>query len=180
MGARLGLREIVGSSTHDDFGAEVEEVPQRLLEREQFGAAVYEREQVYAESRLQRRLLVELVEYDVALRVATQFDHDAHPIAIRFVPKIGDTIDLACTYQVSDPLQERRLVDHVGDLGDNDPRSALALFEPCARANREQAAARRVGGSNAVAAADHRSGRKVWTGEFFEQFVERAIRVGGF
>jgi hypothetical protein len=60
-------------------------VLERLLQRERLRPAVHEREQIHAERRLERRLLVELVQHDLAGRVALEHDDDAHALAIALV-----------------------------------------------------------------------------------------------
>ena len=109
------------------------------LRRQQLRATVHQRQQVHAEGRLQRRLLVELVEDDLLGSVPAQLDHDAHALAVRLVPQVGDAVDPAFANQIGDPLEQRRLVHHEGNLGDDDPRAALGLLELGPRAHREQA-----------------------------------------
>ena len=71
MGARLGLGEVVGGAPHHDLAAEVEEVLERLLQRERLRAGRSTSASRFTPKvRLQRRLLVELVQDHLAGRVA--------------------------------------------------------------------------------------------------------------
>ena len=129
VGARLGLLQVVGGAADHDFAAELEEVPQHVLQRQRLGAAVHQREHVHAEGALQRRLLVELVQRDVGRRVALQLDHDAHALAVRLVAQIRDALDAALAHVIGDALEQRRLVQQERDLGDDDAAAALGLLD---------------------------------------------------
>ncbi len=66
VGARLGLREVVGGAADHDLAAEVDEVPERLLQRAAVcGRPFTSASMLTPKVRLERRLLVELVEDDV-------------------------------------------------------------------------------------------------------------------
>ena len=147
----LGLGEVVGGPPDHDLASEVDEVSQRLLESEQLRSPVYERQHVRSKGRLQRRHLVELVEDDVPLGVAPKLDHDAHAFAVRFVAQIGDAVDAPLADELRDALEQRRLVDHEGDLGHDDPRAALRFLEARARTHGEEPPTGRVGGANSLA-----------------------------
>src|SRR6516162_7970153 len=54
-----------------------------------------------------------------AIILALQLDDDAHPVAIGFVPQISDAFDPFFPDEFSDPLDQGRLVDLVGDLADD-------------------------------------------------------------
>ena len=57
------------------------------------GPAAVQRQHVDAKARLQRGVAVELVQDDVGLGVALQFDDDAQPVAVALVAQIGDALD---------------------------------------------------------------------------------------
>ena len=60
------------------------------------------------------------------VRVALALDDHAHAVAVGLVPEVGDALELAALDEVRDLLQQRRLVDLVGQLGGDDRRAALA------------------------------------------------------
>ncbi len=174
--ARAGLREVVGGAPHHHLAAEVDEVAQRLLEREELRPAVGEREQVHAEGRLERRLHVELVQDHLFRGFPAQLDHDADPLAVRLVADVRHAVDPALAHQLGDALLQRGLVHHEGDLGHDDALVAAAiLLEASAGAQRDRAATRGVGLSDPVGAADDRPGREVRTGHPLHQVLERAL-----
>ena len=74
----------------------------------------------HGEAFLHRRVLVELVEHDLGLRAALEFDDDAHAVAIGFVAYVADVVDDFVVDQLGDALDELGLVYLVRNLGDND------------------------------------------------------------
>jgi hypothetical protein len=54
-------------------------------------------------------VLEELVEHDLRLGSALEFDHDAHAVAIAFVANVGDVVDGLVVDQVGDALDQRAL-----------------------------------------------------------------------
>ena len=67
------------------------------------GTPVGERDRVVAERRLQRGVLVELVQHDFGNGVAFEFDRDAHTRTVRVVGEVGD-------------LGQHLVVNEIGDL----------------------------------------------------------------
>ena len=72
----LGLGEVVDRPPDHDLLAELDEVAERLLDRECLRSPPHEREKVHAEGRLERCHLVELVQQHVLGHAALQLDHD--------------------------------------------------------------------------------------------------------
>ena len=82
--------------------------------------AVDDREHDDAEGRLQRGVLVEVVQDDFRHLAALELDHDPHAVAVGLVAQVGDAFDLLVAHQLGDLLDQPRLVDLVRDLGDDD------------------------------------------------------------
>ena len=53
-------------------------------------------------------------------------EDDAHALAVALVADVGDAVDPLVLHELGDLLDEARLVDLVGDLGDDD-RFLVAL-----------------------------------------------------
>ena len=91
-------------------------------------------------------------------------DDDAHALAVDLVADVGDALDALVADELGDLLDEPRLVDLVGDLGDDDrPRGrpcADSSISACARMT-IAAAAGAVGLHDALAPADEAAGREV-------------------
>ena len=125
----------------------------------------HERQHDDAERRLHHRVLVELVEHDARNRIALELDDDAHAVAIGLVPQVADALELLVAHQLGDVLDQLRLVDLVGELGDDDLRlvRGLLLLDHRARAHHDAAASRLLIILDARAAVDVAAGREVGT-----------------
>ena len=123
--AVFGFREQEGGAAADHIDAVVDEVLDGLHQAHFLGLPVDHREQDHAEAFLHLGVLEELVEHELRLAVALELDHDAHAVAIAFVANVGDVIDDLVVHQLRDALHQARLVDLVGNFGDDD---GLAVF----------------------------------------------------
>src|SRR4029077_10425228 len=114
-----------------------------------------------AETVLELRVLVEVVEYDLRRLAALDVDDDAHAFAVGLVAHVADAVDALLAHELGDLLDHTRLVDLVRDLGDDDG-FALALFADLdlrAGAHDHLAAPGAIGRADASAAADE-AGRR--------------------
>ena len=139
--------------------------------------AVDQRNGVHREVRLQRRVLVEVVEDDQAGGVLLQPDHQSGLALGGLVVDVGDAVDLAGLDQLLDLRRrgpDRRLVRH---LGDDDLVAALALFDLGDGAQADRALARAVGVDDALAPHDQRAGREVGALHELHELVGRGIGV---
>ena len=73
-------------------------------------------------------MLVEVVEHDLADLAALQLDDDPHAVAVGLVADVGDALDRLLADQLGDLLDQPRLVDLVGDLGDDDLTARSPFF----------------------------------------------------
>ena len=117
-GARLAEVEL-GPAT-DDLAPVVDVVLEDAAQRQRLRLAVDEREHVHVERELHRRVLEQVVQHLVRVRVALDLDVDAHPVAVGLVAQVGDAVDPLVLDEVGDLLEERGLVHLVRQLGDDD------------------------------------------------------------
>ena len=89
-----------------------------------FGAPFVERQHDHAEGGLHRGVLVQLVQHHVGNRVALELDDDPHAVLVGLVVDAADPLELLLGRELGDGLDQVRLVDLVGDLGDDDLRLA--------------------------------------------------------
>ena len=160
--ARLGLAQLELGAAPDDLAPELDEVLDDVEERQHPRPAADDRQHDDAERRLQLRVLVEVVEDDLRHLAALQLDDDPHAVAIGLVAQVGDALDRLLADQLGDVLEQPLLVDLVGNLGDDD-RDLVALLRLLGRrlgAQRDRAAAGRVGVEDAVAPDDEAAGRE--------------------
>ena len=127
VGPVAGLLEVeLRAPAHDDLATPVDVVLQERLERQRLGLAVDEGHDVGVEGHLERRVLEEVVEHLARRRVLLALDDDAHAVAVRLVAHVGDALDLAALDELGDLLEQRCLVDLVGDGRGHDGRAAAA------------------------------------------------------
>src|SRR5262245_11002783 len=179
--ARLGLAQLVLRPAGDDFALEVEVMAEQVAEGERARNAVDERHRVVAERRLQRRVLVELVQDDLGNRLALELDLDPHPGLVGQVLDVRDLGDDLVVDEVGD------LLDHAGvaallhgewQLVDDDRRLAAAqLLDVRAGAHDDSPATRAVRLADPFAAEDDAAGREVRTLDVLGQPVDVDRRV---
>jgi hypothetical protein len=144
--ARLRLPQLELRAPADDVAAELDEALDQLEQRHHLRPAADDGEHDDAEAQLQLGVLVEVVENHLRHFAALQLDDDAHAVAVRLVPQVGNALDRFLAHQVGDPLDQLRLVHLVGNLGDDD-RLAVAFFvglDLRSRAHQDRSAAGRV------------------------------------
>ncbi len=106
VGPFLGLVEVVARAALHDVVPVVHEVADEVLQVEQHGTSVHQRDVVHREAGLQLRVFEEGVEHHARHGVALEDDDDARTAAVAFVIDVRDAVDLL-------------LVDHVGNLADH-------------------------------------------------------------
>ncbi len=154
MGALARFPQLeVGPAPHDHY-AVVEVVAQHLLEGEDARRVLDDDHVVHGERRLQLRELVELVEDELRDGAALHLEHDAHAVAVRLVTDVADVLDLLGANELRHRLDERGLVDLVGDLGDHDGGLLRVVLDPRPATHPDAAAARLERLPDAVAADD--------------------------
>src|SRR5882724_3755745 len=115
-----------------------------------------------AETVLELRMFEEIVDDDLRDRVTLQFDNDANAILVRFVANVADAIELLVVDELRGALNERGLVDVVGDLGNDEAfLAAFDLFDTDTPANLEAATASKQVILDALFAADETARRKI-------------------
>ena len=93
----------------DDFDAVIDEVLDGLDQAHFAGLSVDHRQQDHGKTFLHGSVFVELVENDLRLGAALEFDDDAHAVAIAFVAHVGDVFDFLVVDQLRDALDENGL-----------------------------------------------------------------------
>src|SRR5271170_1694306 len=86
----------------------------------------HEREHVESKTRLQRRVLEELIEDDVRRRALLQLDDDLHALAIRKIVETRNALNALLRVRFGDRLDDAILIHLIRNLGDDD--LILAFF----------------------------------------------------
>ena len=179
MATLARLAQLVDRAARDDLAPVAEERFDQVLERQQLGLPVLQRHHVDAEHGLHRRLRIEIVEHDVGDFAALQLDDDAHSVLVGLVTQFRDALDQLPAHQVGDTLEQARLVDLVGQLGDDDCLIAAVVdvLDVRARAHQDAAAAGGVGAIDFPRPVDDARGREIRTGDQGHQFRDTDRRV---
>ena len=163
--ALLGPVEFESRSPSNHLPPEPEELAEHSEQREQAGPAVRNRQEIYAEGRLQRGVAVQVVQHHLGLLPALQLDDHTHAAPVRFVAEIRDSGQPLGLDEIGDLLDEAGLVDLVGDLGDHDAVSSRARsLEVGNGPNLNDPASLVIRAHDAAPAVDPASGRKVGPG----------------
>ena len=126
--ALVGLAQVEARAAQHHFAAVFEEEAQQLDQAHLARLAAGDGQQDHAERFLHLRELVEVVQNQLGLFAALDFDDDAHAVAVGFVAHVGDAFDLFVLHQLGDALDQPGFVDLVGDFGDHDVLAVLAYL----------------------------------------------------
>ena len=170
MRALARLAQQMAGPPCDDLFAKGDKGGNHVAQGQQLWPAAVQGQHVDAKAGLQRGVAVELVEHDVGLGIALQFDDDPHPVAVALVAQFGDPVDQLFAHALGDALDQLRLVDLIRHLGEDERIPILADFLDMGfRAQDHGAAAGLVGGVRAGPAHDDSAGRKIRRRDIFHQ-----------
>ena len=182
MHALFGLAQARARAAHDDLDLVRDPQADEPVDRERARHVVDDREHVRAEVVLQLRVFVEVVEHDLRDGVALEHDDETLTRAVRgLVTDVGDARDLAVAREIANLDRNVVGVDLIRQLGDDEARAALDLFDVDDGAHRDRSAPRAVRLVNAACAEDLRRSREVRALDAFDQcvlqFFRRGIRI---
>ena len=148
MRALARLAQQMAGAAGDDLFTKGDKGDDHVAQGHQLWPAAVKGQHVDAKAGLQRGVAVELVEDDVGLGIALQFDDDPYPVAIALVTQFGDPVDQLFPHALGDALDQLRLVDLIRHLGEDERITILADFlDMVLRPQDHGAAAGLVGGS---------------------------------
>ena len=165
MGALASLLQVVFGAPAHDLQAVFDIDTQGMLEAQHARLAIHQGQHDDAESALHGGALVEVLQHTFRVGRFTQLDDDAHALAVGFVAQVGDALQAFFTRQLGDALDERGLVGHIGQFGDDDAAAAaLHLFQMGVGLHGDAPAPGAVGAEQPVAIGglqDHAAGGKI-------------------
>ena len=174
----LGFFQVEFRSAADDVLLELDIALQHILKRQDLRLTVDDREHDRAEGHLQLRIGKQLVEHDLRRAVALDVDFNVHADTVGVILDVGNALDALFLDEVGDVLNQTRLVDLVGQLGDDDLESAVLRFDDlCLGADGDFALAGGIGGADAASAHNDAARRKIRTGEVLHQLGKLDIGV---
>src|SRR2546425_3888777 len=170
--------EFVPRPTGEDIAAMIDVMLQQRLEVENHRPPFDQRQRDHAESGLQGGVLVQIVEDGQRSGILLQLDDDAHTLTVGLVVQVRDAFELSLAHQLRDTRDQRRFVDHVWDLGDDDPLAAvLRLLEGVAGTHDQATVTGAVGGGDPLATDDDPASREVRSLDQFHQVLGGGIRM---
>ena len=161
MGAVAGLLQVEDGAAGDDLHLELDVLLQHLLKGQHTGHTVYQRQHNGAEGYLHLGVGVQVVEHHLGHGVALKLDDHAHTLHRGVVHHVGDTVDALFIRQFHNGLDQILLIDHIGDLGDDDAVAVALLLDLGAGADGDTAAAGGIGGTDARTAHYHTAGGEI-------------------
>ena len=175
--AVFGFLQQESGAAADDFDAVIDEVLDGLNQAHFAGLSVDHRQQDHGKTFLHGGVLEELVENDLRLGAALEFDHDAHAVAIALVANVGDVFDFFVVDQLRDALDQARFVYLIRNFGDDDGLAIFGdVFDGGFGAHHEAAAAGAVGFEDSGASVDDAGGGEIGALHELQNFGE--LRVG--
>ena len=171
--AILGLAEAELRAAGDDIAAVLDVALDEFLDVHLLRPLLVEGQQDDAEGGFEGGLLEELVDDDLGLLAALEFDDDAG-VLVGLVAQVADAVDLLVGHQLGNARDQGRAVDVVGDLGDDDLLSAaLEFLSMGLAAHADDAFSRREIGNDALAAGDDAARGKIGSRDHVHDLVDR-------
>ncbi len=178
MGALLGLLQIILRAAADDFILELDVLLYHLFQGHDLRHLMVDGQHDDTHGILQLGILVQLVQHHLGVGVLADVNDDPHSLTVGLIVQVADALNALVFYEVRNVLNEARLVDHIGDLGDDDLGAAILLFlNGGAAAQGDLAAAGGVGGTDAAAAHDNAGSGEVRALDILHQAGQVDVRV---
>ena len=178
MKAFLCTVQIESGTAGHNFLLMFQIIVEDLFERQDFRLAVYKSQINHAERGLHVGVLIKIVQNNTRVDVLLQFNDDTGSVAVRFITQIGNTLDSLFMNQLSNPLNERRLIDLIRNLGHNDAALGRAhLLNFRTGTDIDFAATCAICLRDSDFPEDNSAGRKIRTGDIGHQLIVGDVRV---
>ncbi len=172
VGALAGFLEAECGAAADHFDAVIDVELDHVFQAERSGLAVDQGDVDDREGVLQLGVLVELIDDDVGVHIAFEFDDDADEVfAVGFVAHVGDVFDFFVLDALGDLFDEALFVYLVGYFGDDDLFfvAAESALDFDFTADGDAAAASGVAVDDSLFSADDAAGGEVGPFDDFHQ-----------
>ena len=178
MGTVTGLVQLKNGTTADDVFAELDKGGNDFFQIHHHRAAGIDGQHIHAEAGLQRRIFVQLVQNNIGLKIAFDFDYHTHALTVGLVADVGNTLYPFFFDQFGNFLHQSGLVDLIGNFVHND--RFLVFFDLLNRAfgaHHHRTAAGKIGRAGAAVTQNQTAGRKIRPRHIVDQFFNGNIRV---
>ena len=125
MHAVFRLLQFITRPSGYNFNPMLEEKFQDLRKRQNLWLTVNYSQHVNPKTGLHRCVLIKITQDHIWVVSAFDLDINTHSLSVRFIPQVGNTIDLFLTDQFCDFFKEHGLVDHERKFGDDQRLSSV-------------------------------------------------------
>ena len=166
-----GFTQFENSTASHHFTAVTHKRAQNIFQVHDLRLTMVQCNHVDTKGDLELSLGIQVVQYNLAHRVAFDFNHDAHAVFIRFVTQRADAFNTFFFYQLGDFFNQTRFVHLIRDLVNNDGFTAGfgVRFHFGAGTDINLATSGAVRFFNTTTTVDDRRRREVWTRDVFHQ-----------
>ncbi|MNE84100.1 hypothetical protein D3C80_1809710 [compost metagenome] len=105
-----------------------------------------------AECGLHCRMLIQVIQYNTRINIASHLNHYTHTIAVGFITQIGNALNPLLAYKLCNLLNQSRLVDLIRQFMHDDPGFTIVLFNCRFGTHRNRSAASAIGLANTLSA----------------------------
>ncbi|MNP15945.1 hypothetical protein D3C76_1083200 [compost metagenome] len=161
MGASFSLAQLIFRSAADNRLLVLQVVVQAFFQTDNLRLIIHQSQHVDAEVGLHSSMLVQVIQHHIGIYIPAELNHHPHAVAVRFVPQVGNAVDPFLPDQLSDILDQTRLVHLVWQLIYNNPGFAVVILNINLGPHGDSAPAGIVRGADALAADDIAAGREV-------------------
>jgi len=179
VGPFRGFGQLEAGPADDDLLAEVDEALENFLEIENPGLLVVDGQHDDAEGRFHLGVLVKLVEDDAGNLVPLQVQDHPDAVPVRFVPEIGDALDLLLLDEFRYLLDKIGLIYLVGKFRNDDALPVVpgVALDHGPGADPDAPPAGAVSGEDALPAVDESRRREVRPGDVADEFFDGQLGI---
>jgi len=178
VGTGFGFVEVENRAAEHHFEPMVDVRLEHLREVHRARTVVVDHQHGAADHGFELGLAVKLVQDHAAHRAALDADLDAETDAL--AGDVGDrrnAVDPLVLDQLGDLLNQRTLVDRIGNFGDDDLLDTVFFNDIGLGADFDAAAPGLIELAQRIAAADDCAGREVGSGQMFHQFIDGGLGI---
>ena len=103
----------------DNFFTKLNKRLNNILQRQHHRPAVVNRQHIHAETGLQRRIFIQLIQHHVSLKITLDFNNHPHAVTIGLIADFRNPLNFLFFQQLGNTLYHCRFIDLIGNLVNN-------------------------------------------------------------
>ena len=173
-----GLIEFINRPAADNFFAEFDKGADNVFQIQHNRAAVMNSQNVHAETGLQRRIFIQLIQNDIGLKITLQLNNNPDAMAVGLVANLRNAVQFLFFYQFGDTGNHCRLINLIGNFVDNNRLFILAdFFNGAFGSHHYRTASGIISRLGTAVTQNQTAGRKIRPGDNADQIINGDIRV---